>query len=139
MVCLSSKWVFAAISKAGSKFCAHVADDCAEQDAALAILNNQLESNQREHKGDKAKSNNVGWELASTTDRLKKLTSDVMNFWSDYDKLATQHHESKSENSRTKKELMIVRKKVQDQMELTLVHKERMKDKELKRERIRFD
>jgi hypothetical protein len=110
-----------------------------EQDAALAVLNNQLESNRRENKGDKAKSLNVGRELSSTTDRLKKLKSDVIKLRSDYDELANQHRESKSENSRMKKELTIVRKKVFDQMELTLAHKERMKDKEIERERIRFD
>jgi predicted nucleic acid-binding Zn-ribbon protein len=56
---------------------------------------------------------NVGRELASTTDRLKKLTSDVTKLHPDYDELATQHRESNSENSRTKKELTIIRKKVQ--------------------------
>jgi hypothetical protein len=74
-----------------------------KQDAALAVLNNQLESNWRDNKGDKAKSLNIGCKLASTTDRLQKLMSDVTKLCLDYDKLATQHCESKSENSRTKK------------------------------------
>jgi hypothetical protein len=65
--------------------------------------------------------------------------SDVAKLWTaDYDELATQHRDSKSENSRVKKELMIVKKKVQEQMELTLAHKEQMKDKEIEREQIRF-
>jgi hypothetical protein len=35
--------------------------------------------------------------------------------------------------------LRVARKRVQEQMELTLAHKERMKDKELECEQIRFD
>jgi hypothetical protein len=106
-------------AKLGAKEASHQSKNLqlgSEQDAALAVINNQLESNQRDNKGDKAKSLNIGCKLASTTDRLKKLTSDVTKNCSDYDELATQHRDSKSKNSQTKKELTIVRKKVQDQM-----------------------
>jgi hypothetical protein len=110
-----------------------------EQDAALAVFNNQLGSNRSEHKGDKAKSLNVGRELASTSDRLKKLTSEVQKLWSDYDELVGVHCETKTELNRSKRDFTVARKRVQEQMELTLAHKERMKDKEIERKQIRFD
>jgi hypothetical protein len=57
-----------------------------EQDAALAVLNNQLKSKVgKKFKGDKTKSLNVGCVLATTTDKLKKLTSDFAKLWTDYD------------------------------------------------------
>jgi hypothetical protein len=110
-----------------------------EQDAALAVFNNQLESNRSEHKGDKAKSLNVGRELASTSDKLKKLTSEVQRLRSDYDDLVGVQRETKAELQRSKRDFTVARKRVQEQMELTLAHKERMKDKEIERERIRYD
>jgi hypothetical protein len=66
------------------------------QDAALAVCNNQLKSNQREDEGNKAKSLDVRRELSSTSDRLKKLTSKAQKLRSDYDELLGQHRESKN-------------------------------------------
>jgi hypothetical protein len=110
-----------------------------EHDAAVSILNNQLESKTKDVKADRAKAISVGREHATTNDRLKKLLADVGKQRSDYDELTSQHRDSKSEASRLRKELTTTRKKVGEQLELTLAHKERMKDKEIERERIRFD
>jgi hypothetical protein len=110
-----------------------------EHDAAVSILNGQLEIKARDAKADRAKVLSVGRELSTTSDRLKKLLSDVTKLRTDYDELATQHRDSKSDASRLRKELTTTKKRIQDQLELTLAHKERMKDKEIERERIRFD
>jgi hypothetical protein len=45
----------------------------------------------------------------------------------------------KTELNRAKSDLRVAPKRVQEQMELTLAHKERMKDKELECEQNRFD
>jgi hypothetical protein len=102
-----------------------------EHNAAVLTLNGQLEFTTIEI--------NVGRELSTTSDMLKKLLSNVTKFWMYYNELATQHCDSKSEASCLRKELTTTRKMVQDQLELMLAHKERMKDKEIKREHIHFD
>jgi hypothetical protein len=89
----------------------------------------------REAEADRAKVLNIGRELSTTTDRLKKLLSDVTKLRrTDYDELATQHRDSKSEPTRVKKEMTRTKKRVQDQdqLELTLAHKERMKTRKLR-------
>jgi hypothetical protein len=75
----------------------------------------------------------------TTSDRLKKLLVDVTKLRTDYDELVPQHSDSKSKARRLRKELTTTRKRVGEQLELTLAHKEQMKDKEIERECIRFD
>jgi hypothetical protein len=57
----------------------------------------------------------------------------------EYDDLACQVHDSKLELTRAKKKLTSTKKKIVKQHELTLTHKECMKDKELEKEQIKFE
>jgi hypothetical protein len=61
-----------------------------QQDTALAVLNGQLGFKTREAKANWAKALNVGHKLLmTTTNRLKKLTSNITKLHPDYDELAT--------------------------------------------------
>jgi hypothetical protein len=57
----------------------------------------------------------------------------------DYDGLACQVCNSKLELTRVKKKLTSTKKKILEQLDLTLAHKEGMKDKELEKEQIKYD
>jgi CO dehydrogenase/acetyl-CoA synthase alpha subunit len=78
--------------------------------------------------------------LSNPNDKSNKLQADVLKCRKDYDDLACQVCDSKWERTRVKKELTLTtKKKIFEQLESTLAHKERMKDKELEKEQIKFD
>jgi myosin heavy subunit len=77
--------------------------------------------------------------LTNATNKSGKLQADVAKCRKDYDDLHCQVRDTKSELTRVKKELTSTKKKIVEQLSSTLSHKERMKDKELEKERIRFD
>jgi hypothetical protein len=59
--------------------------------------------------------------------------------WKDFDDLACHFCYYKLKLTRVVKELRTTKKKIVDQLESTLAHKEQMKDKELEKERIKFN
>ena len=82
---------------------------------------------------------NMGRDLSNANHKSAKLQADVLKSRKDYDDLACQIRDCKSELTRVKKDLTITKKKILEQLESTLAHKERMKDKELEKERIKYD
>jgi hypothetical protein len=83
---------------------------------------------------------NVGHDLSNANNKLNKLQADVRKCWKDYDDFACQVCNSKLELTRVKKELTLTKKNIVKQHELTFAHtKERMKDKELEKEQIKFE
>jgi hypothetical protein len=110
-----------------------------EHAAAIAVLQAQLESKKKEVLNEKSKALNVGRDLSKAIDKSNKLQADALKFRTDFDDLACQVRDSKSELTRVKKELSSTKKKILEQIDSTFAHKERMKDKELEKERIRYD
>jgi hypothetical protein len=98
-----------------------------EHDAAVSILNSQLELKARDVKAHWVQVLNTGQELSATSNMLKKLLSEITKLRADYNGLPTQHCNSKSEASRLRKELTTRRKRVGEQLELMLAHKERIR------------
>jgi uncharacterized membrane-anchored protein YhcB (DUF1043 family) len=94
-----------------------------EHDAAIAILQAQLDLKKKKALIEKSKALIVGHDLSTANDKLNKLQADVRKYWKDYDDLACQVCDSKSERVRIMKELMSNKKKVVEQLELTLAHK----------------
>jgi hypothetical protein len=99
----------------------------------------QLESKKKEVLNERSKALNVGRDLSKAIDKSNKLQADALKFRTDFDDLACQVRDSKSELTRVKKELSSTKKKILEQIDSTFAHKERMKDKELEKERIRYD
>jgi hypothetical protein len=110
-----------------------------EQNAALSVLRNQLDLEKRENKGDRATALNVGRELATTNDSMKKLKCTAQKLRSDYEEVQNQYRDSKSENAAVKRQLITLTKKVDENILITHAHKERMKLMEIEREKIRYD
>ena len=111
-----------------------------EHAAAIAVLQAKLELKKKEVGNEKSKALNVGRDLTKAIDKSNKLQADgALKFLTDFDDLACQVRDSKSELTRVKKELSSTKKKILEQIDSTFAHKERMKDKELEKERIRYD
>jgi hypothetical protein len=105
-----------------------------EHAAAIAVLQAQLELKKKEVLNKKSKALNVGRDLTKLNDKSNKLQADALKFRKDFDDLACQVCDSKLELTRVKKELSSSKKKILEQLDLMLAHKERMKDKELEKE-----
>jgi hypothetical protein len=107
--------------------------------AAIAVLQAQLELKKKMVLNKKSKALNVGRDLTKANDKSNKLQADALEFRKDFDDLACQLCNSKLELMRVKKELSSTKKKILEQLDLRLAHKERMKDKELEKEQIKYD
>jgi hypothetical protein len=107
-----------------------------EHDASTVLLQGQLDLKKKEAAFERTKASSVGRELCIANDKVKKLQVDLEKTRRFYDDIDRQLRDNKSDVTKLKKELTTSKKRVSDQMEKQLAHKERMKDKEIERERI---
>jgi hypothetical protein len=110
-----------------------------KDDTAVALLEAQMDLKKKEAIVERSKALNVGRDLSNTNNKLGKLQADVLKSRKDYDDLACQVCNSELELTKVKKELTSTKKKILGQLDLTLAHKERIKDKELEKEQIKYD
>jgi hypothetical protein len=88
---------------------------------------------------ERSKKLNGGHDLSNAHNKCSKLQVDVTKCGKDFHDLACQVCDSKSELTGVKKELTSTKKKILEQLDSTLAHKELMKDKELEKEQIKYD
>jgi hypothetical protein len=110
-----------------------------EHDAAVALLKAQIELKRKEASSERSKASLIGRDLSTANDKSNKLQVDLKKSRQGSDDFLAQLRDTKSELSKLKKELTTTKRKIVEQHELTLAHKERMKDKEIEKERIKYD
>jgi seryl-tRNA synthetase len=111
-----------------------------EHDAAVALLKAQMDLKKKEAIQERSKACNSGRDLTNARNKLSKLQADIAKWRKDYNEdLHCQVCDTKSELTRVKKELTSTKKKIVEQLSSTRAQKERMKDKELEKEQIKFD
>jgi hypothetical protein len=73
-----------------------------EHDTAVALLEAQMDLKKKEAIQERSKACNVGRDLSNALNKSGKLQADVPKFWKEYDNLACQVCNSKSELTRVK-------------------------------------
>ncbi len=107
-----------------------------EHDASTVLLQGQLDLKKKEAAFERTKASSVGRELCNANDKVRKLQVDLEKTRRYYDNIDCQLCDNKSDVTKLKKELTTLKIRISNQMEKQLAHKERMKDKEVERERI---
>jgi hypothetical protein len=105
-----------------------------EHDTAVALLKAQMDLKKKEVVQERSKACNSERNLTNATNKSSKLQANIAKCRKDYGDLACQVRDTKSELMRVKKELTSTKKKIIEQLQSTLAHKEQMKDKELEKE-----
>jgi hypothetical protein len=96
-----------------------------KHDAAVALLQAQMDLKKKEAIQERSKKAlNVGRGLSNALNKSGKLQADVAKFRKDFNDLACQVCHSKLELTRVKKELAFTKKKIAEQLQSTLAHKE---------------
>jgi hypothetical protein len=110
-----------------------------KHDTAVALLEAQMDWKKKEAIMERSKALNVGRDLSNANKKSGKLQADVLKSQKNYDNLSCKVCDSKLVLTRVKKELTSTKKKILEKLDLTLAHKECIKDKEIRKEQIKYN
>jgi hypothetical protein len=110
-----------------------------EHDAATAKLRAQLVLAKTETKSEKTKASVTTRDYTICNDRANKLQIDLDKSRSACDDFAAHLRDAKLELGQAKKTITTISKKVADQHASNLAHKERMKELDVEKERIKYN
>jgi hypothetical protein len=110
-----------------------------EHDAATARLRAQLLLSRTEAKSEKTKASVSNRDYSISADKVNKLQLDLEKSRRDCDDFAAHLRDAKLEVGQAKKLITTISKRVDDQHKATLAHKERMKEFDIEKERIKFE
>jgi hypothetical protein len=110
-----------------------------EHDAATARLRAELDAKKTEAKTEKTKASVSNRDYCISSDKASKLQLDLHKSRKDCDDFAVLLRDTKSELVQAKKSITTISKKVVEQLDSTLAHKERMKGMEVQKEKIKFE
>jgi hypothetical protein len=108
-----------------------------EHDAALAVLNVQLEAKSQLATDEQKKADTATREYATAHKKSKVAEEDLRVQKKQCDNTLSDLHTLKGQMTKLKKELTYTRNQIKDQLEMQMQHKERMKEKDVEQERIK--
>jgi hypothetical protein len=111
----------------------------AEHDVTTSRLRSELEVKKTEARTERTRASVSTRDYSVSSDKANKLQLDLTKSRKDCDDFAQLLREAKSELGQAKKSLTTISKKVVDQHAANLAHKERMKELDVEKERIKFE